>query len=202
MVPFSEFLDMDKDEREGKVPFIWAVDRKKHLSRVMVASAIVESAEDRRDFWIMLKAMAGVKEAEAPAENLEEKIRREVVGNIAAGLMKMAGGSGNGFEALANGSAASVAPAEAAQATNGEHMSPWIDTDECTSCDECIKLNNKIFAYNENKKAFIKDPNAGPYQDLVKAAEKCTAQVIHPGLPADRSQKDIEKWVKRAEKYN
>ncbi|MEZ4764565.1 MAG: hypothetical protein R3C26_15710 [Calditrichia bacterium] len=47
---------------------------------------------------------------EAPAENLEEKIRREVVGNIAAGLMKMwAGGSGNGFEALANGSAASVA---------------------------------------------------------------------------------------------
>ncbi|MEZ4764564.1 MAG: ferredoxin [Calditrichia bacterium] len=81
-------------------------------------------------------------------------------------------------------------------------MSPWTDTDECTSCDECIKLNNKIFAYNENKKAFIKDPNAGPYQDLVKAAEKCTAQVIHPGLPADRSQKDIEKWVKRAEKYN
>ncbi|MEZ4764566.1 MAG: hypothetical protein R3C26_15715 [Calditrichia bacterium] len=26
----GEFLDMDKDEREGKVPFIWAVDRKKH----------------------------------------------------------------------------------------------------------------------------------------------------------------------------
>jgi len=36
----------------------------------------------------------------------------------------------------------------------------------------------------------------------VKAAEKCTAQVIHPGLPKDKSEKDIDKWIKRAEKYN
>lgn len=81
-------------------------------------------------------------------------------------------------------------------------MAPWLDTEHCSSCDECIKLNPKIFAYNENKKAYIKDPSGGPYSDLVKAAERCTAQVIHPGLPRDRSAKDIEKWIKRAEKYN
>jgi pyruvate-ferredoxin/flavodoxin oxidoreductase len=81
-------------------------------------------------------------------------------------------------------------------------MAPWIDTEECTACDECTNLNSAMFAYNESKKAFIKDPLAGPYRDLVKAAEKCTAQVIHPGLPADRSEADIDKWIARGEKYN
>ena len=79
---------------------------------------------------------------------------------------------------------------------------PRIDTEKCTACDECTNLNPKMFAYNENKKAYIKDPNAGPYSHLVKAAEKCTALVIHPGLPKDRSEKDIDKWIKRGEKFN
>ena len=87
-------------------------------------------------------------------------------------------------------------------ASNGDYIAPWLETDECTSCDECIKLNSKIFAYNADKKAYILDPDGGPYEDLVKSAEKCTARVIHPGLPKDRSGKDVEKWIKRGEKYN
>ena len=63
-------------------------------------------------------------------------------------------------------------------------------------------LNPEIFAYDADKKAFIKNPTGGPYKDLVKAAERCTAQVIHPGLPKDRSAKDVAKWMQRAEKYN
>ena len=81
-------------------------------------------------------------------------------------------------------------------------MAPWIDTDDCTACDECMNLNPQIFAYNENKKAIIVDPRGGPYRDVVKAAERCTAQVIHPGLPRDRSAKDIDKWIARGEKFN
>ena len=81
-------------------------------------------------------------------------------------------------------------------------MAPWIDTEKCTACDECIKINPQLFAYNQQKKAFIKDPQAGSYQELVKAAERCTAQVIHPGLPQDRQQKGIEKWIARGEKHN
>ena len=81
-------------------------------------------------------------------------------------------------------------------------MAPWIDTEECTACDECILINPDIFAYNADQKAVIKSAEAGPYRDLVKAAEKCTAEVIHPGLPRDRSAKDIDKWIKRGEKFN
>ena len=94
--------------------------------------------------------------------------------------------------------------AEAAEAApaSGTGMAPWIDTAECTSCDECIKINPQIFAYDENDKAYIKDAAGGPFRDLVKAAERCTAQVIHPGLPRDPSEKDAEKWIRRAEKYN
>ena len=201
MVLLAEFLELEEDDRDGKFPYIWAVDRKQRLSRVLVAKKIVEACEERRDFWIMLRAMSGYQPAQPEPEDLEDKIRKEVVGKIAKGLMDLAGGGG---EALADiVIEAEEAPGEPVQAaSNGDYLAPWLETSECTSCDECIKLNSKIFAYNDDKKAYIANPNGGPYEDLVKAAEKCTAQVIHPGLPADRSPKDIDKWIQRAEKFN
>ncbi len=204
MVSLAEFLEMDASEREDKFPFIWAVDRKQALSRVLVAKRIVESCEERRDFWIMLRALSGYKPEEAKPEDIESKIRAEVVGKIAQGLMKLAGGNGGGIIDLAMGApaAATTVVAPAAAQSNGEYMAPWLETELCTSCDECTKLNPKIFAYNKDKKAYIMNPDGGPYSDLVKAAEKCTAQVIHPGLPKDKTEKDIDKWVKRGEKFN
>jgi pyruvate-ferredoxin/flavodoxin oxidoreductase len=95
-----------------------------------------------------------------------------------------------------------AAPKPAAAEVSGEYMAPWIDTEECTACDECIIINPQIFEYNDDKKAFIKSAEAGPYRDLVKSAEKCTAEVIHPGLPRDRSAKDTAKWIKRGQKFN
>lgn len=206
MVPLAEFLLLDEEDREGKFPYVWSVDRSDKLLRLLVAKAMVESSEDRRDFWAMLRALAGVgREVEQVAnEQIEEQVRQEVVGRIAAGLMQLAGGGSDPLEmATALTATPASVPAEtAAPQKDGESMAPWIDTEECTSCDECTNLNGKIFAYDESKKAFIQDPGGGPYSDLVKAAEKCPAQIIHPGLPSDRSAKDIDKWIKRAEKYN
>lgn len=204
MVILSEFLEMEAGEREGKFPYIWAVDRKQRLSRVLVAKPIVESCEERRNFWIMLRAMAGISDQPVTTqEDLESKIRAEVVGKIAQGLMQMAGGDGSGIVNLATSAAApSAAAAASAPAANGDYMAPWLESESCTACDECTKLNPNIFAYNANKKAYIKNPDGGPYQDLVKAAEKCTAGVIHPGLPKDKSEKDMDKWIKRGEKFN
>ncbi|TRX49857.1 pyruvate ferredoxin oxidoreductase [Fulvivirga sp. M361] len=204
MVVLEEFLEMDADDREGKFPYIWAVDKKQRLSRVLVAKPIVESCEERRDFWIMLRALAGVETEHAEAVDIESKVRAEVVGKITQGLMKLAGDEG-GLMDLAmpesNGQGTPEA-AEAVKSSNGDYMAPWLETEECTACDECIKINPNVFEYNEDKKAFIKNADAGTYQELVKAAEKCTARVIHPGLPADRTMKDADKWIKRGEKYN
>jgi pyruvate-ferredoxin/flavodoxin oxidoreductase len=199
MVPLGEFLEMDEDEREGKFPFLWTVDKKQKLSRLLVAKPMVASCEDRRDFWVMLRALAGVGKEEISRSEIEQQVRQDVAAKIASGLVQMAGGGAEGIASLAAGAAAAPAAEPVAE---GDYLAPWIDTPECTACDECTKLNPNIFEYDANKKAFIKNAEGGPYQDLVKAAERCTARVIHPGLPRDRSVKGIDKWIKRAEKYN
>ena len=81
-------------------------------------------------------------------------------------------------------------------------MEPYIDTEMCTSCDDCIKLNKQQFAYNENKQAYIKDPSAGTFKQLVMAAEACPAEIIHPGTPLDASEPDLEKLIQRAKRFN
>ena len=101
--------------------------------------------------------------------------------------------------AVATAVAAPPAPAEADE---GLLMEPWIETARCTSCNECTNLNGRMFAYDDNKQAYIKDPQAGTYAQLVQAAEKCPAAIIHPGDPLNPKEKDLEKWKKRAEPFN
>jgi len=214
MVQVSEYLELDEDDREGKVPFVWALDAKRQLSRLLVSDAMIESAEERNAFWVMLRDLGDIEEEAAAADEvqIESRVRQEVVQKLASGLMGLVSGNqaldmGAMLEAVSTESAADQKPQlkaveTAAPVADGEYMAPWIDTEECTTCDECIIINPQIFEYNEEKKAVIKDPNGGPYRDLVKSAEKCTAAVIHPGLPRDRSAKDIDKWIKRGEKFN
>jgi pyruvate-ferredoxin/flavodoxin oxidoreductase len=222
MMLVSEYIDLDEDDREDKVPYVWALDAKQQLSRLLVAEPMIRSAEERREFWTMLRDLKPADEEETVVEDvqLESRIRQEVVQKIASGLMGLVSGS----EALdldlmlETGPVApppsqpptlvavdspAPAPEPAAEpAPAGDYMAPWIDTEECTTCDECIIINPQIFEYNAEEKAVIKNPDGGPYRDLVKSAEKCTAEIIHPGLPRDRSAKDINKWIKRAEKFN
>ena len=81
-------------------------------------------------------------------------------------------------------------------------LEAYIDSARCTTCNECINLNKKVFAYNAAKQAEIKDARAGTFQQLVLAAERCPVSIIHPGSPANPDEKDLAKWVKRAEKFN
>jgi ferredoxin len=79
---------------------------------------------------------------------------------------------------------------------------PWLDTAMCTTCDDCMGINKMMFAYNDNKQAILADPKAGPYADLVKAAEICPAKCIHPGKPLDPNEPGLEELVARAEPFN
>ena len=199
MVQLADYLELPEDAREGLYPYIWALDRRKVLTRLLVSKTLVASCEDRRDFWVMLRSLAGLDEVGESSEELERKIRQEVIAKISAGLARMAGEEGVevALPTVTEASAGEVAAVEEA-----ESVAPWLETEACTACGECMNVNSAIFAYNADEKAYIKDAKAGPYADLVKAAEKCTARVIHPGLPLKRDEKDVEKWIKRAEKYN
>ena len=84
MVPLADFMQLGTGEREGKFPFIWTLDKRQHLSRLLLDETMVKSSEERRDFWVMLKAIAGVKaKTPDPAQDIEEKTRRDVVRRIA-----------------------------------------------------------------------------------------------------------------------
>ena len=80
-------------------------------------------------------------------------------------------------------------------------MDPYIDSARCTSCNECTNLNGKMFAYNADKQAYVKDPRAGTFQQLVTAAERCPVSIIHPGTPLNPKEKDLPKWIERAKRF-
>jgi ferredoxin len=95
-----------------------------------------------------------------------------------------------------------VPPVVTAAATTPEPArSPdeaYIETERCSTCNECTTINGKMFAYNQNRQAYIADLTAGTYAQLVEAAESCQVSVIHPGKPRDPQEPGLEELVKRA----
>ena len=120
------------------------------------------------------------------------------------------GGDGGGVAVASAPPAAPVATATAAPAAapaaaeeeEGLGLEPYIRSELCTACNECTNLNKRMFAYDDKKRAYIKDPKAGTFRELVMAAEKCPVSIIHPGTPLNPKEKDLAKWVKRAERFS
>ena len=79
---------------------------------------------------------------------------------------------------------------------------PWLDTAMCTTCDDCMGINKMMFVYNDDKQAIIKDVKAGPFADLVAAAEICPAKCIHPGKPLDPNEPGLDDLIARAAPFN
>jgi len=107
--------------------------------------------------------------------------------------------------------AAAPAPAEAPpepeqeteeeEADAGFREDPFIVSALCTTCEECINVNSRMFHYNGNKQATIADPTAGTFEELVRAAEKCPARCIHPGAPRPDDTSVTDDLIARAARY-
>ena len=78
----------------------------------------------------------------------------------------------------------------------------WVESEECTSCKDCVEALPAVFKYDDNKQAYVHNPKGGTFAKIVATAEKCPAACIHPGKPQNESEPDLEKWIMRAEKYN
>lgn len=78
----------------------------------------------------------------------------------------------------------------------------WVETDECTSCNDCIDALPTVFKYDSNKQAIVHNSKGGTFAKIVAAAEKCPARCIHPGTPQNPKEPGLDKLVKRAEKFN
>jgi len=195
MIQLAEFLELDAGEREGLFPYIWATDAKNRLIRLIVSCEIVKSTEERRNYWRQIKDVAGVGKPAGGGDGATvEQVRAELISKINAAL----GGDGGSSVAPA----AAAAPAAGADSGVSGYEPAWVDSPECTACDECINLAPKAFAYNDQKQAYVINAKGAKYADFVKAAEKCTASCIHPGTPWDKSEPNLDKLIARAAKFN
>ncbi len=59
-----------------------------------------------------------------------------------------------------------------------------------------------MFAYDDNKRAYIADADAGTFRDLVEAAENCQVSIIHPGKPRNPDEPGLDELLARAELFN
>jgi pyruvate-ferredoxin/flavodoxin oxidoreductase len=200
MIAMHEFLDLDEDDREGKFPYIWGVDSKNRLMRIICAEEIARSCNERRQFWRQLKGIAGeLNKVDVAA--LVDQAKVDMANRLSSTLLSLAASGNAGALAGSISSNGAAAAVSSGVDVASDYEPVWVETPECTACDECIEINPKIFAYNDEKKVVIVDPKGGQYKDIVKAAEKCTAGCIHPGSPWNSAEKDVEKFVKRAEKF-
>jgi len=183
---------------------------------VLVSAELVHSTVERREFWRQLKSLVGVdKHVDVDINKITQDAQADMAQKITSSLLAMAAGASaqtganpiSNLGELLNPTGTSEAPSggdgvATASANAPEDYEPvWIDTPECTACDECTDINPDIFAYNDDKLAVVKNPKAGTYLDIVKAAEKCTAEAIHPGTPFNPDEPNLDKLIKRAEKY-
>jgi ferredoxin len=78
----------------------------------------------------------------------------------------------------------------------------WVDSEDCTSCGDCINALSEVFKYNGEDQAYVYNPHGGTFAQIVAAAEKCPAACIHPGIPQNPDETNLDKWRQRAAKFN
>ena len=198
MLPLAEFVDLPVAQREGKFPYIWGVDAKNRLLRLLVTIDLVRATEERRQFWRQLKGIAGAGLPASDAQQIADRVRDELLQKIGATL----GLSGSDTTAKTPGTAQPATAATAATNTLPDWEAVWVETPECSTCDECINLAPKVFAYNDQDQATVIDPKGASFADIVRAAEKCTVSCIHPGTPFNPNEPNLDKLRVRAAKLN
>jgi len=189
MLPVGEYLARDDRGSLENVPCLLMVGSVDTLQKVIVDEKLLRGARRCREMWHSLQELGGVHNSHA-----ERLLARE----------RNAGEQRAQTVTATPGAAPEAAPEAAAPApgapTDAETSSEeaYIETPRCTSCNECTGINAKMFAYNENKQAYIADITAGTYAQLVEAAESCQVSIIHPGKPHNLNEPDLPELMRRA----
>jgi pyruvate-ferredoxin/flavodoxin oxidoreductase len=208
MIPLAELLATPPDQRGGRFPYIWAADPKGQLMRLIVAEELVRASEERLQFWRQLKDVAAQSTVNETV--VAERIRAELMQRIGASL----GLNGAMAPAPARAAAAATPPtaamaptvttmaASAADSALPDYEPCWVETPECSGCSDCVTLAPGVFALNAERKAVVVNPKGGKFVDIVKSAEKCPAECLHPGAPWNPAEPGLDQLRARAANYN
>jgi hypothetical protein len=192
MLPAADWLVLGEAEAAQRVPYLLAVDGDDALQRVIVDARLMQATRRCLLLWRRLQEHGGVHDSHAERLLAAEKAAWEA-GQRAQALAPVAS------EAVTPAAPASPLLEPAAPAHSRDEA--WIETARCPSCNECQLINDRMFAYDERKQAFIKDLTAGTYRQLVEAAESCQVAIIHPGKPRDPNEPGLQELLERAESF-
>ena len=192
MVPAADCLARDPGGLGDTVPYLSMVGRDNVLHRVIVDDRLMREARRCRESWHSLQELGGIHNSHAARLLARESKEREERGAAVAATPAQPEAK------AAPAPAAAAAPAAAEAAPDRSPDEAYIETARCSSCNECTQINDKMFAYNENKQAYIADLSAGTYAQLVEAAESCQVSIIHPGKPRDPNEPGLEDLQRRA----
>jgi ferredoxin len=201
MVPVGESLAREQKGLPETIPTLLMVDAANALQKVLVDDKLMREARRCREMWHSLQELAGIHNSHAErvlARERRAQDEREKAIAEARGLEPAAPPAAAAAPAAPAAAKAAAAP-EAAPAPSPDEA--YIETARCTTCNECTKINDRMFAYDENKQAYIANPDAGTYAQLVEAAESCQVSIIHPGKPRNPNEPGVAELVQRAEAF-
>ncbi len=217
MISVPDSIAVESRGLPEKVPCLFMVDSENRLHLVLVDGKLIREARRCREQWRSLQELGGIHNShaerllESERRAWEERLTNEmsaaqaretsVPGASPAAPLATAAAS-PGSEASAGATmtpAGPAAPPQPAEARRTDEA--YVDSTRCTSCNECMKVNDRMFKYNGNKQAYIADLKAGTYADLVTAAENCQVAIIHPGKPWNPNEPGLEELLKRAEAF-
>lgn len=171
-----------------KLPSVLMVDGNGRLQKLLVDEDLMRETRRCLRSWRLLRELGRLKVVPLPVPPaVEKELPTEPAEKTASA------------PAAPTASKPAAAPVEAEPASSSDD--PYIETPRCTSCNECTGINNKMFAYNENKQAYVANPDAGTYAQLVEAAESCQVAIIHPGKPRNSNEPGLDELLQRAEPF-
>jgi ferredoxin len=204
MIPLGKWLESPPKDASIGVPYALAVDDGDLLCRLVVDERLVRLALRCREGWHRLQEFAGIHDSRTERllarerQAWDEQHRRETQPAPATDFVPPPAVPSN-----APVPAPAASPSAELDATEPARNpdEAYIETIRCSTCNECTLLNPRMFAYDDNKQAYIADLKAGTYAQLVEAAESCQVSVIHPGKPWDPNEPGLDDLVERAKPF-
>ncbi len=204
LVPVNQFIDPEAASTAEALPYVMLIENGSLLRKAIVDDRLIRTAQRYRQRWRSLQELGGIDNSHArnllaSERQIWEEEKEKELAELQGQPAQQTGTPTAEPVAVEVGALAEETPEDAPEEPAGDD--PYIETPRCTTCDECTEINNAMFAYDDNRQAYIADLDAGTYREMVEASESCQVAIIHPGKPRDPNEPGLEELIKRAEPF-
>ena len=196
VVPFAEHAASNLGAWAGELPYLLMISRDERLHRVLVDRPLIHLTRRSVEQWHRLQELGGIHNSYVALELDRLRSQRRGGARHGPGDPCCRSDPRTGTPGVADNAEDQLDEPQA-----HDPYLPWIETARCATCNECTAINDRMFRYNDDRQAYIADPDAGTYAELVLAAESCQVAIIHPGKPRNPAEPGLDGLVGRAEAF-